>query len=210
VPFPAHNIEGAVPFPVDVLPSALRNAVVALAHFIQVDESLPAQDGLGIFSSTIARRVVVLEGDWWEETNLWELGCAASGERKSATLRKLMEPVREVERERRESEQQQIAGETATAELLQQEYQQAVKKAGRQEHEADRIAAEIEARELARRIGEQEAGRTSPTRLVVDDVTPEYLGRGWRRTTRCCSLAPREGYSTTSSTATPTSRTSTC
>lgn len=177
VPFPADNIEAAPSFPSHVLPGVARDVVRAVARFVQVDESLVAQDVLGIGSFPITRKAVVTEGAWFEEGNLWTIAAADSGERKSASLRLIVRPVREVERERRESERAQIADEEANLELLEQQYASAVKKAAKEENEADRIVAATEVRELALKVSDAKDGRTRRTRLIVDDVTPEFFGR---------------------------------
>jgi hypothetical protein len=177
VPFPADNIDAAPSFPSHVLPKAALDVVRAVSRFVQVDESLVAQNVLGIGSFPITHKVVVAEGSWCEEANLWAVSPADSGERKSATLRLIVRPVRRVERERREAERGQIANEEADLELLEQQYAAAVKKAAKEENEVERLAAETEVRELALQLSDAKEGRTRRTRMIVDDVTPEFFGR---------------------------------
>lgn len=162
-------------FPVGALPPKAREMALAVSRFVQVDVSLAAQTILGVASAAIAHKVVITERDWREESNLWVVGAAGSGERKSATQRLVARPLREVERERQTLERTLIAEAEAHLEMLKAQYADQVKIASKATGE-QRVVEETAVRELAGRLADAEAGRASETRLTADDITAEYLG----------------------------------
>lgn len=162
-------------YPVAALPRKAHETALAVSEFVQVDVSLAVQTILGIASAAIAHKVVIREKDWQEESNLWLVGVAGSGERKSATQRLVARPLRDVERERREHERTAIAETSARIEMLRAQYADQLKIASKATGE-QRIAEETAVRELAGRLAEAEDGRVAETRLTADDITAEYLG----------------------------------
>ena len=83
-----------MPFPVHTLPQWLRNMVTSLAQSTQTDVAMPSMFALGLLSSTVARRVVVIDDNGRPDPlNLWVIVIAESGEGKSSNFNPLIEPI---------------------------------------------------------------------------------------------------------------------
>jgi replicative DNA helicase len=83
-----------MPFPIHTLPPWLKNMVSSLAESTQTDDAMSAMFALGLLSSTVARRVVVVDDAGRSDPlNLWVIVIAASGEGKSSTFNPLIEPI---------------------------------------------------------------------------------------------------------------------
>lgn len=159
---------GLPEFPLETLPTAIRDFVGAVAHSIQVPIDLPAMLALGSLAAVAARRFVVrVKEDYYEPSNLFVACAAEPGERKTATMRACLKPIEQAERRLVEDAQPRLAVaaeqrrvEEARIEFLRRE----AAKAG--------SILSAEARELAEKLTE-----IPPLpKLVVGDVTPEQLG----------------------------------
>ena len=83
------------PFPVDALPSALRNFVMAGAKSLGCDPAYFATPILPIVASFIGSRyVLVVKNDWFIPAILWMFIVSESGGSKSPALKPLLEPLK--------------------------------------------------------------------------------------------------------------------
>lgn len=97
IPLPERGDVGeAPPFPMDVLPAALRDACREVARFVRVPEGAPAIVGMASIATAIGKRALVVERQGLvHHPALFFVGIAASGERKSPVFRAMTEPVEE-------------------------------------------------------------------------------------------------------------------
>ena len=177
IPFGINDPSGTTsePFPVDAFPEVPRVMTEAVARTIQVDPALPAMTILGVGSAAIAYKTMVVDGDWTEETSLWSFCVARSGERKSQTQSRVLAPIYAVDRERRALERELIAQGEAALKIIEARHADAIKAASKAESETERVAAETLVRELATQLQAASDSIEKETRLIVNDVTPEYL-----------------------------------
>ena len=123
-PAEPHQDDGPIPwkpFPIDVLPNAVRAIVEQGAKAQGVDPTFWALPALGILAGCIgATRMVEIKASWREAMVLWAATIAPSGAGKSEALRKLLEPVR-----RRDGELRKLSDE------LRRTAQEAIDECGR-------------------------------------------------------------------------------
>src|SRR5262245_39221818 len=177
IPFGTNGPSGTTlePFPVDALPEVPRVMTEGVARTIQVDPALPGMTILGVGSAAIAYKTIVVDGDWKEETSLWSFCAARSGERKSQTQSRVLAPIHAVDRERRTLERELIAQGEAALKIIEARHADAIKAASKAKSDTERIAAETLVRELASQLQAASDSIERETRLIVNDVTPEYL-----------------------------------
>ncbi len=113
-PVPLMAIQSAPPFPIDqAFPGTLtvvRDFVIAVAESLQVPVDLPAMLVLPVASLALAQKAEVEPAPGWREPSaLWTLTLAESGERKSATVRRMLAPLHAWERDEAERLAPQIA-----------------------------------------------------------------------------------------------------
>lgn len=157
-------------FPVEVLPAVLRDLVVSVERSVQIEADLPALVGLVTVSAAMSRRVRIKVGrSHVEHPALWAVVAQEPGERKSAAMQHMVEPL-----SKREAEL------LVPYRLRRRQWEQ----------EDNLISREIDA--LKRRIVKEDANREaylaaikkkeaerlppppSPA-IMVDDCTPEAL-----------------------------------
>lgn len=162
------------PFPVHLLPSWLRSWVLAEAEELQVGPGLPAAAALGVLSAAVGSRLTVnVRGSWSEPCNLFLMALARPSERKSPVFAHAADPLRQVEREIREDQAEEIDA----REELRLEIEAALKAARKQlkgGDEGERASARNEIAELRERL------RSSPPMhprviSIGGDCTPEAL-----------------------------------
>ena len=177
IPFGINDPSGTTSesFPVDAFPEVPRVMAEAVARTIQVDPALPAMTILGVGSAAIAYKTMVVDGDWTEETSLWSFCVARSGERKSQTQSRVLAPIYAVDSERRARERELIAQGEAALKIIEARHADAIKAASKAKSEMERVAAETLVRELATQLQAASDSIQKETRLIVNDVTPEYL-----------------------------------
>lgn len=99
------------PFPIDALPSWLRDFVQDVAAFSQVQPDMPAVLALAALSTASAGRFHInVRPDYAETMNLYVAAVMDSGDRKSGVFKACTQPLREVEAELLQLARPLIAG----------------------------------------------------------------------------------------------------
>ncbi|MGD0680044.1 MAG: DUF3987 domain-containing protein [Polyangiaceae bacterium] len=163
-------------FPLEALPSWLREWASEQAHAVQAPPDLPALLGLAVLSFTTAKKIAVeVKPGWLEPTNLYVAVALAPGEGKSPIFAAATAPLREWERELRARVAPQIADAEECDRMHEERTRNFRKKAARIRNEIERRALEDELRAMA----VERVDRRSPAspRLIADDATPEAVGR---------------------------------
>jgi len=101
-PIPFDNHSDLPQFPINALPSPVREMVEAVANVVQVDPAMPACLVLSMLSMSLAKKGTVHLKTHTESLNLYICISADSGERKSATIAELARPVYKYQSIRRE------------------------------------------------------------------------------------------------------------
>lgn len=175
-PLPIQGARTVTPFPIDdAFPPGLkpvRDYIVALAEAHQVPVDLPAMLLLPIVAITISQKAEVrLRPDWLEPACVWTLVLLASGNRKSAILRQLLEVIYTWERDEAERLKAQIAEEEEERQLNERRLKQLRTRSTEDDTDADQ--ARQEAIELAKELAEEEP--TAAPQLVTTESTTEAL-----------------------------------
>ena len=88
----------------DMLPEQLNDILVALSEYLEVDLGLTLLIALSVISTCIQGKVIVEpSNDWWVNTNLYLIGIAESGSRKSEIVKFLTAPLREWEKVKKQT-----------------------------------------------------------------------------------------------------------
>ena len=177
-------------FPVDSLPAPVADFVECLAESTQTPVEMPGLLSLGVLATAYQSRYVVeVTQDWQEPLCLYLAAIAPPGERKSAVISALTNPVREFEMQRRQEEAADIERSKTEHDLLLGELQtaKAVAAKGKAGHE--------EARQRALELSEELANfqPKHEFRLLVDDTTPEKLVDLLESQNGCVSVCSAEG-----------------
>lgn len=188
-PVPFESIE-TPPFPVEALPGPMGDFVKHLAESTQTPEEMAGLLSLGVLSTAFQKRYTVeITPDWREPLCLYCVAVAAPGERKSAVLTALTNPVYEYEGERRELEMAEVEQRRVERTLVEKALTAAQNQAasGKGNYEAKRQ----EALDFASRL--LELKELVPYRLLVDDTTPEKLVDIMEPQGGCISIVSAEG-----------------
>lgn len=152
-------------FPVDALPMPLCDWVKSVAKNTATPVDMPAVCALAVLSCALQGKYVVFAKEGYTEPlNLYILLIANSGERKSAVVRLMTEPIYRYEDRENERRKEIIAQEQNELEKLKGQIS-ALKQNGKSE----------DAAELMKQCREMEKNPTKTLRMVADDVTPEAL-----------------------------------
>lgn len=171
VPLPLRAERVVPPWPVGVLPPWADAFVARLADFTQTDPAMAGATVLGAIAACAGGRAEVEAAPGWvEPTNLYVATVAHPGERKSAVLRAVVEPIQAVERELVEAARPLIA-EAAVEREVRQRQADAARVAAAKDGTADAMAEAVDLATVLDTIAVP-----SLPRLVADDVTPEALG----------------------------------
>jgi putative DNA primase/helicase len=173
VPFARHQVPA---FPVDALPSSLREFVAAVAEDTQTPPDMTALLVLAVVATCVQRRTAVrVSASYWEPLSLFVLAVAESGERKSAVMSQAARPLHAWEREALDKLGAEIEAARADRRALEKRRDAMEDKAARAIKTEEAAAARKEMREIV----EQLAKETVPDypRLLADDITPEALAR---------------------------------
>ncbi len=175
-------------FPVEVLPKALRDFVVAEAEATQTPVDMAAMLCLGCCSAAIAGKVMITLGQWDEPLNLFVVVVAPPGKKKSGVLSSALQPLHDAEEARIVEAAPLIAKLKTARDLLTDQIKQsksALSKLKPEEMDQEWVANQTGATPrggiaLKRQIAEMEARLRlmdvpSEPRLVADDVTMEGL-----------------------------------
>ena len=157
-------------FPVAGMPPVLRDMVAGVAEALQVPVDLAAVIALAALSAALVGRVKVnVDGSWEETLTIYALGLADSGNRKSAAMSKLTNPLFEVQtrlREALDEARKKLVIAKSVAEARMKSAQRKVNKDAGMEAltELEAATKEFEAIEVP----------DLPT-LIVNDATPEAM-----------------------------------
>jgi hypothetical protein len=172
--WPPVTLRALPPFPVDALPPAVAAWVHATAEHAQTPPDLPALAALGVLSAAAIGGVEVHCGSWDEEPALYILVAMLSGDRKSTVLKAAVEPLREIERERRDIAAPLIRERRSRQEVLEVRRRKLTKTAADQRDITERAQAEQELAELDEEL--DGIGEPVMPRLLANDCTAESLG----------------------------------
>lgn len=90
----------SAPFPITCLPPVFRRYAVAVAKQLNVPLAMTGTMSLSVLSAATQGTVEVLvKEDYTENTNIFTTSVAAPSERKSPMLKKMLEPIREFEKQ---------------------------------------------------------------------------------------------------------------
>jgi len=169
-PMPLDAVE--IPkFPVDCLPDAVRDYVVAVAESTQTTYEMAGILSLGVLASIMQGKAVVeVKPGYTEQLSVYAVAIAESGERKSAVIKHLTEPIPEYER----NYNKQIAPAVEKNKLDKRILDGAIKQLEKQAirgtiDDEGRIELDVRIKELA------EFKELHPLRIFVNDATPEKL-----------------------------------
>ena len=163
-PIPFDEVE-LPSFPVNVLPSPLDKWVSDVAENTQTPVDMAASCLLAVLSCALQGKFAVEPNKGYcEPLNLYILLIANSGERKSAVVHRMTEPVFRYEKKENERRGQSIAQEDAELERLKS---QAATLKQKGDHG--------EAAALMEQYHQLERNRTKELRMIADDVTPEAM-----------------------------------
>lgn len=150
-------------FPIDALPGPIGEYVNALAEETQVPADAVASVVLGTMAACVAGKAVINpRGSWEEPLCLYTVTAMDPGNRKSAVFKQATQPLKEVERELKES----MAPIIATAFDLKEFKESAAKRLKSSTKQDEYLQAAKEAREVV---------VPAEPKLLVDDITPERL-----------------------------------
>lgn len=162
--------------PSEPLPSPLREHVDSVAAFTQTPTGLPLTLGLAACSAAVAGKAVVeVRSGWREPLNLYLAAVLDPANRKSPVEKAMVAPIREYEREGAREVGPDRRAALDRRDALEKRVSQAkreVADASTPEEEGQALSDLEEAR---RRLEELDV--PTPPRLLVDDVTPEALGK---------------------------------
>lgn len=156
------------PFPVDTLPSKVKDYVVAVAESTQTPVDMAATSALTIMATCLQGKYkVAAKLDWIEPLNLYALIIAEPSERKSAIVNHMSKPMRAYEREYNIAHAADVEKSRINKRILENKQkiiEGKVAKGHATDTELEQIAKELSSFKELR-----------PLRLFADDITPEKL-----------------------------------
>lgn len=158
-------------FPVDAFPRGIEHFIEGLAEQLQVPVDMVAITVLSAIAGSNMQNVKVeVHPNWREQVNLFCVTAMDSSNRKSGVYDACFRPIRDFEKEKRESEKIEIGQLQLSRRILEKKLAAAEKRALK-----DGFEAVKEAQDLQKEL--DETPPPVPTRLTCDDVTPEALER---------------------------------
>lgn len=162
----------------ELLPIKVKGFSKALCESLQVSPGMVAPAVLAVLALGVQKKYNVHPmQDWYEPGNLYIAIIAEPSERKSPTMKEIMIPVYEYEREENERISPDITAYKTKKEILENRISSAVKnlsKSGKKKGDEKYLdMGDIDA--LQNELEELE--EVFPIRLAVDDVTMEVLGK---------------------------------
>ena len=153
------------PFPVKSLPWPLGEWVTAVSQNTETPTDMAAVCALAVLSCTVQGKFVVSpKSHYSEPLNLYFLIVANSGERKSAIVRLMTQPIYQYERKENERRRTLMENEQVKLNSLKKQVE-TLERDGKNE-KASKIRVQY------RSI---EQNQTKPLRLIADDTTPEAM-----------------------------------
>jgi len=168
-PIPLESIE-YTKFPIDSFPLAIKNYALAVAEDTQTPVDMAGVAALAVMATCVQGKYKV-EGKsgWNEPLNLYNIIVASPGERKSAVLRLLTQPLYDYEDEWNKKNQLEIERSKFERKNL--------------ENEVDLLECEVKKADGIKKLDEllhkkeklENFEKLKPLRLLADDITPEAL-----------------------------------
>jgi len=178
-------------FPVDALPSVISAYVLALAESTQTPVEMGAALSLGILATAIQRNYdVAVTADWKEPLCLYLSIVADPGEKKSAVISSMSKPVFDFEQRANELEAVDIMQSQTKRAILEKRLVTLQNQAVKATKSSSNTSFD-EALALSEEIAQFKD--ISPTRLFVDDTTPEKLIDLMEKQNGCITIASAEG-----------------
>lgn len=161
-------------FPFFALPKVLGEFVHALAEATQTDAGLAGGAVLAALSTAAGGYVNIrVSGDYFEPTNVWTLGVAPPGDRKSSIIRAAFNPLYEVEQDLSRELEPVLTEQAVQRDIADRAAEKAKRDAGNATNFETRTKLTAEASTLATQAAGMEV--QAPPRLLGDDVTLEAL-----------------------------------
>lgn len=153
------------PFPVKSLPWPLGEWVTAVSQNTETPTDMAAVCALAVLSCTVQGKFVVSpKSHYSEPLNLYFLIVANSGERKSAIVRLMTQPIYQYERKENERRRTLMENEQVKLNGLK-----------RQVETLERDGKNEKASKIRVQYRSIEQNQTKPLRLIADDTTPEAM-----------------------------------
>jgi hypothetical protein len=190
-PLPLVTNSGLPVFPVESLPPVMAEMVQAVAANVQVPVDVPAVLALAVVNAALVGRVRLRVRDGWTEAMaLYTLCIIESGNRKSAAIRPLVKPLRDVESDLRAAMAQRVREAETQLHVLKAVEAGA---ASRVKRNPDDYAAREALRAARWDVTVAEASMPSLPVLVLDDPTPEALTHEMARQGERMAMFDAEG-----------------
>ncbi|WP_345427330.1 YfjI family protein, partial [Pseudonocardia xishanensis] len=173
-PVPLHRRRSSALFPVDALPSWVRDWVAAEAEATQTPVDLAACCALGVLAACAGgRAVVIARPGWTEPVNLYLLPVLPPASRKTAVVNAATAPLYAAESDLAE----QVSGELVEAATLREVAEKAASRAMQAAaNAAPERREELTAEAVSASTAAQAIDVPRVPRLIADDVTPEAVG----------------------------------
>ena len=156
-----HN--GRLPaFPIDAFPKMLWHYCEGVAEATQTPPEMTAMMMLGALSTVALGAQVDAGNGWVEELSLYILVVMGAAERKSTVLRHVTRPLREIERDRREQEAEDLRDQRLVIERLKSRRSALLRKYGQTEDDGERAEVLAELEGCGGRAREVRPGRRVP------------------------------------------------
>ena len=153
------------PFPVKSLPWPLGEWVTAVSQNTETPTDMAAVCALAVLSCTVQGKFVISpKSHYSEPLNLYFLIVANSGERKSAIVRLMTQPIYQYERKENERRRTLMENEQVKLNSLK-----------RQVENLERDGKNEKASKIRVQYRSIEQNQTKPLRLIADDTTPEAM-----------------------------------
>jgi len=156
------------PFPVEALPPAVRNYVLAVAESTQTPMDMSASAALAIMALCEQGKYRIRgKADWLEPLNIFVVIVAEPSERKSAIISLMTKPVNEFEAEQNRKNAAALESSRMNKRILERRQRVLEDKAAKGKLEDGELES------LAQEVSDYK--EKTPLRLYVDDVTTEKL-----------------------------------
>ena len=174
-PIPFDDYSRLPAFPVSSIPGVCGDMVAAVSASCQIDAGLPGGTMLAVLAASAGRWLSVDLGTHVEPANIYTIGIVDSGNRKSAVVAALAEPILAYQRERRQALLPVIREAENKERAMRKRVEELYKSAARTDDTERREALNREAHGLVREI-EENPVPVLPV-FLCDDITPEALGK---------------------------------
>lgn len=171
--------------PENLLPDRIKGVLTELAASLQVDLGLTLIIALSIASACVQGHVkVAVFNSWIINVNLYVIGIAESGERKSGIINFLSRPLLEWDEKQVQASQDKIIEHQIQTEMWSSRYKKLTAQEVLSENEKKEVV------ELKKLITEPQIGATH---IMVNDATPEALVKYLASNDGCGAIIADEG-----------------